>query len=102
MSIGERLVEVREYLCLTTAEAAAAAGLSFDALASIEDGGREPDELELQRLARSYDYPAAYFREGSTAPAPACLLRGPAELTERDRQEFTRFAAFLHDTSDPA
>jgi transcriptional regulator with XRE-family HTH domain len=102
MSIGERLREVREYLCLSTAEAATSAGMALEVLASIEDGRREPDELELQRLARTYEHPAAYFRDGSTAPVPAGLLRGPTELSDRDRRELTRFAAFLHDTSDPS
>jgi len=97
---GERLREVREYLCLSHDEVHEQTGLDVGALDAIERGVRVIDELELQRVARSYGYPPTYFLHGGVEQAPA---GGPprllSDLTEHDQQEVDRFRAFLQDTA---
>jgi len=101
MTIGARFREVRDYLCLTVADAAACAGLDDGDLLAIEKDERSLDELEIQRLARAYGYPAAYFRDSyrsmhaTTTGQPRLL----ADLTEHDRGELARFTAFVLDTA---
>ena len=102
MTVSERLQEVREYLCLTLEEAATAASLEPGRLAAIEHGEIAPDDLELGRLARTYDHPPGYFRNGPTT-GPTAATAGSArlitELTAHDRHELNRFNAFLRDTT---
>jgi transcriptional regulator with XRE-family HTH domain len=98
--VGARVREVREYVCLSVAAAAEAAGLDPDVVAAIEAGTRQPEELELARLARAYGYPPAYFRNAESPGAPATgVPRLVADLTEHDRNELDRFTAFLRDTA---
>lgn len=97
---GDRLREVREYLCLSRDDVHEQTGLDAGALDAIERGVRGIDELELQRVARIYGYPPAYFLHDGVRREPA---GGPtrllSDLTEHDQHELDRFAAFLQDTA---
>jgi transcriptional regulator with XRE-family HTH domain len=103
MTVGERLREVRLYLCLTLDEAGQRSGVHAQLIGAIERGAAEVDELDLQRLARAYGHPAAYFVHGGADRGPA---GGPArllgDLTEHDTDELDRFVAFLQDSADCA
>jgi transcriptional regulator with XRE-family HTH domain len=101
MTLGGRLREVREYLCLSVADGAAAAGLDDDELVAIESDALLPDELALHRLAHAYGHPPAYFRQPRPDPAPsgAGVTRLLGDLTEADRAELDRFTEFLRDTA---
>ena len=103
VTISERLRTARVYVGMSAADVAAGTGIGEDDLAGIEGGTRKVDELELQRLARLYGYSAAYFH-GYEEPLPddavTILTRLTRELTEPDRQEALRFAAYLRQAPD--
>jgi transcriptional regulator with XRE-family HTH domain len=103
MTVGERLREVREYLCLTLDEACERSGVDARTLEAVERDAADVGELGLQRLARAYGHPATYFVYGGAEPQPA---GGPARLlgnlTEHDEDELDRFVAFLRDSADCA
>jgi transcriptional regulator with XRE-family HTH domain len=100
MTIGERLREVREYLCVTEADAASRAGVGTADLAAIETGARQPNDLELQRLSRVYGHPTSYFSGVPAAIDAAGRPRLTGDLTDNDRAELDRFTAYLRDTAD--
>ena len=103
MTVGDRLREVREYLCLALDDAEQRSGVDAGTIEAVERGAAEVGEFDLQRLARAYGHPAAYFVHGGPEPDPA---GGPArllaDLTEHDQDELDRFVAFLQDSADCA
>ncbi|MDB5862104.1 MAG: putative transcriptional regulatory protein [Ramlibacter sp.] len=101
MSTGSRLREVREYLCLSPGDVSERTGLDAQRLEAVESGAASPGELELQRLARLYRYPSAYFSHGSDHHEPSGgSPRLLGDLTEHDEHELDQFLAFLHDSAD--
>lgn len=102
MTTGGRLGEVRDYLCLSPEDVAAATGVGVDELLALEDDAREPDQLVLRRLARAYGYPPSYFRGHADAGGSAGvgIARLSGDMSPQDRDEIDRFTAFLRDTAD--
>lgn len=98
LAMGERLRKAREYLELTQEEAARAVGLPRPALSLIENGRRKVDAVELARFAKIYGQSIDAL-SGATPPAipedVQHLARASRDLSEEDRAELLRFAAFL-------
>jgi transcriptional regulator with XRE-family HTH domain len=98
--LGARLREARDYLGLSQDEVAKHLGVPRTALSHIESGQRRIDALELKKVALLYKRPLAYFTGEAQANASlpddvAHLARAAAGLSERDRQELSRFADYL-------
>lgn len=98
--LGARLREAREYLELSQDEVAKALDVPRSAVSLMETGQRKVEAIELQRLAKLFQRPVAFFtgEDGSTAVVPENvrhLARTAAKLSERDREELLRFAEFL-------
>lgn len=104
-SLGGRLREARKYLGLKQDEVAAYLKIPRTALTDIENGQRRVEALELTRLAKLYRQPTAYFTgEDTSAGLPvdvAHLARRAAKLSERDRDELSRFADYLRTRAKP-
>lgn len=101
--LAQRLREARAYVGLERTDAAAAAGMAEAELASTEHGEREPDDLELERLARAYGYARGYFGrpvEPLDAATVAVVARLGDGMSEHDRREAMLFAAYLRDAAD--
>lgn len=96
--IASRLREVRAYLGFAPAFVATESGIGETAIEDIEQGRRDPDDLELRRLARTYGYPVGYFL-GERPEVPhetvEVLARLTGSLKPEDRAEAERFAAYL-------
>lgn len=92
-----RLREAREYLGLSQQFVADQTGISRVAISAFENGKRKVEALELEGLARLYQYPVTYFLDGALdEPATIrALAREAKGLSERDREEVLRFAQFL-------
>ena len=60
-ALGERLREARKYLGLKQGEVAEYLKIQRTALSEIEAGNRRVEAFELQRLAKLYRQPVAYF-----------------------------------------
>jgi transcriptional regulator with XRE-family HTH domain len=101
VTTGGRLGEVRDYLCLSPEDVAAATGVGVDDLLALEEDAREPDQLVLRRLARAYGYPPSYFRGHAAAGGSAGMgiARLSGDMSSQDRGELERFTAFLQDTA---
>jgi transcriptional regulator with XRE-family HTH domain len=100
--LAQRLREAREYVGLERTDAAAAAGMSEAALDAAERGKREPDDLELERLARAYGYARRHFArpaEPLDAATVAVVARLGDGMSDHDRREATMFAAYLRDAA---
>jgi len=102
--LGARLREAREYLGLSQDEVAKYLGIPRTALSHIESGQRRIDALEHKQVALLYKRPVSYFtgEEQSAEALPedvAHLARAASGLSERDRQELTRFADYLRSRS---
>jgi transcriptional regulator with XRE-family HTH domain len=102
--LGERLRQAREYLGLKQKDVADYLGIPRTALGDIESGQRRVDAIELNRLAKLYKQPVAYFTgedaAGAELPAGiAHLARQAAELSDKDRDELRRFVAYLQNRS---
>lgn len=95
--LAGRLREVREYLGLSQQFVADQTGIPRVAISAIENGKRKIEALELEGLARLYQYPVTYFLDGALdEPASVrALAREAKGLSERDREEVLRFAQFL-------
>ena len=98
--LGARLREAREYLGLSQEEVAKYLRIPRSALSHIESGRRRIDALELKRLAELYKQSVAAFTgesqvEGGMPEDVAHLARAAEMLSERDRQELSRFAEYL-------
>lgn len=99
-ALGERLREARRYLGFKQEEVSTYLNIPRTALSDIESGQRRVDALELQKLAKLYRQPVSYFTgeddAASALPADvAHLARQAADLSEQDREELGRFAAYL-------
>src|SRR5580658_760321 len=99
-SLGERLREARKYLGLKQEDVAAYLKIPRTALVDIESGQRRVEAMELTRLAKLYKQPVSYFTGEDAAaaalpPGVAHLARQAAELSDQDREELSRFAAYL-------
>ncbi len=106
IELGARLRKSREYLGLSQEEVAAYLVIPRSALSNIESGRRRIDALELKRIAELYKRPVAYFT-GEDYPVNdklpddiAHLARAAAGLSERDREELSRFADYLRARAD--
>lgn len=98
--LAEKLREAREYLGLSQEEVSKAVGIPRAAISLIESGQRRVDALELKKLASVYERPVGYFT-GEDYGDPYLpeevehLARAVADLSQKDREELTRFAEFL-------
>lgn len=97
--LGKRLKQAREYLELSQDEVARKLAIPRSAVSLVESGQRRVDAIELGRFAQLYQRPVSYFTgEVVTSAIPEDvehLARAARKLSERDRQELTRFAEFL-------
>jgi transcriptional regulator with XRE-family HTH domain len=98
--MARRLKEAREYLELSQDEVARELGVPRTAISLVESGQRKVEALELQKLAKLYQRPVGYFtgeeaEEVGLPPQVAHLARAASKLSNRDRDELTRFAEYL-------
>ena len=97
--LGERLREARKYLGLKQEEVAAFLDVPRTALGDIESGQRKVEAIELTRLAKLYKQSVGYFTgEDVAADLPASvahLARQAAALSDKDRDELSRFVEYL-------
>ena len=98
--LGSRLREAREYMGLSQDEVAKYLEIPRTALSHVESGQRRIDALELKKVALLYKRPIAYFTGETEADESLPddvehLARAAAGLSERDRQELSRFADYL-------
>jgi transcriptional regulator with XRE-family HTH domain len=98
--LGELLREAREYLELSQDEVAKQMNLPRTAISFVESGQRKVDALELKQFSQLYQRPVAYFtgEEEAISAVPenvAHLARTASKLSDKDREELTRFAEFL-------
>ncbi|MEM1052786.1 MAG: helix-turn-helix transcriptional regulator [Pseudomonadota bacterium] len=105
--LGERLREARRYLGLKQEEVAQYLKIQRSALSEIEAGNRRVEALELNRLAKLYRQPVAYFigEDDAASSLPvdvAHLARQAAGLSRQDRDELGRFADYLRARSASA
>ncbi len=105
--LGERLREARRYLGLKQEEVAQYLKIQRTALSEIEAGNRRVEALELNRLAKLYRQPVAYFIDDDDASASlpvdvAHLARRAADLSRKDRDELGKFADYLRSRSTAA
>ncbi len=106
--LGERLREARRYLGLKQDEVAQYLKIQRTALSEIEAGNRRVEALELNRLAKLYRQPVAYFIDDDDAAAAslpvdvAHLARRAADLSRKDRDELGKFADYLRSRSTAA
>src|SRR5215813_4354749 len=94
--LGERLREARKYLGLKQEDVAQYLNIPRTALVDIESGQRRVEVIELTRLAKLYKQPVSYFtgEDQASAALPvdaAHLARQAAELSQKDREELSRF-----------
>ena len=102
--LGARLREARNYLGFKQEEVASALGIPRTALSDIESGQRKVDAIELQRLAKLYRQDVSSFLDEDAAAPPlpadvAHLARQAASMSEKDREELSRFAEYLRTRS---
>lgn len=98
--LGELLRQAREYLELSQDEVAKKMNLPRPAISLIESGQRRVDAIELKQFAQLYQRPVTFFTdEDEVARAipdsVVHLARTASKLSDRDREELTRFAEFL-------
>src|ERR1700722_19442348 len=99
--LGERLRDARKYLGLKQEDVAAYLKIPRTALGDIESGQRRLEAIELTRLAKLYQQPTTYFTGEDAAagaemsPSVAHLARKAAGLSEKDREELSRFVEYL-------
>ena len=98
--LGERLRDARKYLGLKQEDVAAHMNVPRTALVDIESGQRRVEAIELTKLAKLYRQPVSYFTGEDVAaaalpPDVAHLAKQATELSDQDREELSRFAAYL-------
>ncbi|MGE0063596.1 MAG: helix-turn-helix domain-containing protein [Xanthobacteraceae bacterium] len=105
--LGERLREARKYLGLKQEDVASYLKIPRTALGDIESGQRRVEAIELTRLAKLYKQSISYFT-GEDAAASALptsvlfLAKQAADLSDRDREELSRFVEYLRARSQTA
>jgi transcriptional regulator with XRE-family HTH domain len=102
--LGLRLREARKYLGLKQEDVAMYLNIQRTALGDIESGQRRVEAIELTKLAKLYKQPVSYFTGEDVAaaalpPSVAHLARQAAELSDRDREELSRFVEYLRTRS---
>src|SRR5437016_3790400 len=101
LKLAERLRAAREYLGFSQDQVAQYLGIPRTALSNMETGQRRVEAVELKKLATLYKKPVDYFTGGPDVPPPALpsdvehIARKVSKLSEKDRQELSRFADFL-------
>jgi transcriptional regulator with XRE-family HTH domain len=98
--LGERLREARKYIGLKQEDVAAFLKIPRTALGDIESGQRRVEAIELTRLAKLYKQSVSYFtgEDAAAAALPAdvaFLARQTAALSDKDREEVSRFVEYL-------
>jgi transcriptional regulator with XRE-family HTH domain len=102
--LGARLREARKYLGLKQEDVATYLEIPRTALGDIESGQRRVEAIELTHLAKLYKQPVSYFigEDVAAAALPASvayLAREATKLSERDRDELSRFVEYLRTRS---
>lgn len=100
LRLGTRLRDLREYLNFSQQYVAERTGIPRSAVSDIERGSRKVDSLELEKLARLYSYPVAYFLDADEdaevgTHALKAMARALSPLGPSEREEVYRFAEFL-------
>ncbi len=98
--LGDKLREARRYLGLTQDEVSQKLGIQRTALGDIETGQRRVDAIELSQLAKLYQRPTSHFLGEELDDIElneeiAHLAKQVKELSDRDRDELSRFAEYL-------
>lgn len=93
--LSSRLRERREYLGYSQQEVADYLDLHRPAVSEIEAGRRKVGVLELEKLARLFRTPVAYFLGGANVLPSQEVVDLVENLEEKDREEILRFAEFL-------
>ena len=98
-ALGARLKKAREYVGLKQDQVAEHLAIPRTGVSEIESGKRGVSAIELQKLARLYRRPVAWFTDdetdGAVPPDVVHLARTAGDLSVNDRQELQRFAEFL-------
>lgn len=100
LRLGNRLKDLREYLNFSQQYVADRTGIPRSAISDIERGSRKVDSLELEKLARLYSYPMAFFLDADEdaevgTHAIKAMARALSPLGPAEREEVLRFAEFL-------
>lgn len=100
LRLGNRLKDLREYLNFSQQYVADRTGIPRSAISDIERGSRKVDSLELEKLARLYSYPMAFFLDADDdaevgTHAIKAMARALSPLGPTEREEVLRFAEFL-------
>lgn len=98
--LGELLKQAREYVELSQDEVSRKMNIPRTAISLIESGQRRVEALELKKFAEIYQRPVAYFTGEQDVSSTHStdvqhLARAASQLSQRDRDELTRFAEFL-------
>lgn len=104
--LAEKLKQAREYLELAQEEVADIVGISRSAISMIESGQRKVDSIELKKLAGVYQRTVSSFTGddamgAALSPEIEHLARTAKSLSDKDREELSRFAEFLRARSGP-
>jgi len=104
IELGKKLRDARNYVGFTQDEVASVLGIPRTSLSELEAGRRRVDVQELSRLSKLYRQSVGYFLdeddEASKLPVDVMhLARQAVDLSDQDRDELKRFAAYLRGRS---
>lgn len=103
--MGIRLRQAREYIGLSTAEAATFLGKSIDALERAEENGSGLSLRQWELLAKLYRRPVRWLRGEPVPPVyvpeEVAQMMDDRRLSEADRQEVVGFVEFLSTPRSP-
>jgi transcriptional regulator with XRE-family HTH domain len=105
-ALAQRLREAREYLGLPQELVAEKLGIPRPAVSAIETGKRKVSSLELKQLAHLYRQSISHFlgtQDDSDAHDEllSALYRATQPLSNADKEQVLRFAAFLRAAEKP-
>jgi transcriptional regulator with XRE-family HTH domain len=105
-NIARRLKEAREFLGFSQEFVADKLGVPRPAISAIETGKRKVSSIELKRFAHLYRRKVDFFlgtndTEDLRDELLAALYRATEPLSDADRDQVLRFAAFLKDAGKP-